>query len=466
MRSDRPGRQPFERNCARMTLDIGNQSPNVSDRIWFRGLVAIAVVGLVWRLAYVVLTRNDFIGGDAPYYHYGALYLVDGHGFVTLAANGKYIPNAFHPPAWIVALSVPTALGLRSWLSHQIVAAMIGTFTIVATGVAGGAAFGRRTGLIAAALVAVYPNVWLYERELAVETLTLAGIAVTIALAYKYRAAPGWPRAIGLGALIGLLALMRSELITLTVFLLLPIVLSTSSVALGTRVRWLAAAGAACALVISPWAIYNTERFHHPVTLSTSFGPAIRQGSCPVTYSGELLGYFSLSCLLGTPGISQNQAVAESQYRHIAIDFIRAHPSQTAVVAAARVGRTFGLYRPLQQVHLDRSESRTDLWVLRLGLYMYWAMLPLAAVGIAMAKRERIPVFPLLAFPSAVLVAAVLTIGETRYRAPAELTLVLLASLAIDTALAHRSRRGENPRLSKAGTTTSSRRDRLQVETP
>jgi hypothetical protein len=43
-----------------------------------------------------------------------------------------------------------------------------------------------------------------------------------------------------------------------------------------------------------------------------------------------------------------------------------------------------------------------------------------------------IPIYPLLAFVAAVLVSVLLTIGQTRYRAPAEVSLVLLAALALD----------------------------------
>ena len=39
-----------------------------------------------------------------------------------------------HPPAWTLVLAGPSALGLRSYLSHQLVACLVGTATIVMTG--------------------------------------------------------------------------------------------------------------------------------------------------------------------------------------------------------------------------------------------------------------------------------------------------------------------------------------------
>ena len=140
-------------------------------------LALVALAGLVWRVAYVVWMRNRGVGGDGPYYHYGAIYLADGLGYINpliRLQTGGSVPNALHPPAWTSVLAVPSVLGLRSYLSHQLVACLVGTATIVMTGLAGRAAFGRRVGLIAAALVAIYPNTWLYERELEAETLASA----------------------------------------------------------------------------------------------------------------------------------------------------------------------------------------------------------------------------------------------------------------------------------------------------
>ena len=75
------------------------------------------------------------------------------------------MPDSSNPPAWSVLLAGPTWLGLRSILSHQMVACAVGVGTVIMTGLAGRAAFGRRAGLIAAGIVALYPNVWLYERR-------------------------------------------------------------------------------------------------------------------------------------------------------------------------------------------------------------------------------------------------------------------------------------------------------------
>jgi 4-amino-4-deoxy-L-arabinose transferase-like glycosyltransferase len=394
-------------------------------------LGGIALLGLAWRVAYVLWMRNGTVLGDGYTYHYGALDLVDGVGFYD-PTTGRAV--AGHPPAWTIVLAGPSALGLRSWFSHQLVACVIGTATIVMSGLAAREAFGRRTGLIAGALTAAYPYVWLYEREVLAEPLAMLGAATTIWLAYKFRATPRLGPAIALGAAVGIMAMTRSELIGIAVLLIAPLVLSVPHVQFRRRLCWVSAAALACVLVIAPWAVYNSTRFARPVPLSTGLGAAMQTGNCEPTYHGELLGYYELGCLIFfVEDINSDYSVADGQYRRTALRFMSENKSRVPIVIAARVGRTFGLYRPLQQMHLE-TERATDLWVLRLGFVSYWALLPLAIAGAAIARRRRVPIYPLLAFPFLIAVSVLLTIGSVRYRAPAEIPLLILAAVAVDAA--------------------------------
>jgi 4-amino-4-deoxy-L-arabinose transferase-like glycosyltransferase len=302
------------------------------------------------------------------------------------------------------------------------------------TGVAGRVAFGRRTGIIAAALVAVYPSVWLYEREVMAETLALLGVATTIWLAYRFRAGPGVTGAVLLGVAVGALAMTRPELIALALFLVVPLVLRASG-EWRQRITWLAAAGIGCAVVIAPWGIYNSTRFERPVPLTTGYGSAMLQGNCAPTYHGELLGYYELACVTHRgKSFSSDPSIADGEQRKVAFEFMGDNLSRVPVVIAARVGRTFGVFRPFQQVQLDRA-GFTPAWVFRLGLFMYWALLPFAVAGAVIARRRGIPIYPLLVFPLAVLLSVLLTIGQTRYRVPAEIPLALLAAVGIETGL-------------------------------
>jgi 4-amino-4-deoxy-L-arabinose transferase-like glycosyltransferase len=380
----------------------------------------------------VVWTRNGTTVGDGYLYHFSALNLVDGIGFYD-PRSGK--PIAGHPPAWELVLAVPSALGLRSWLSHKLFASRIGAATIAMTGLAGRAAFGRRIGLVAAALAAVYPFMWLYERAILSEPLAMLGVATTIWLTYTFRARPGLALAVALGAIVGFIAMTRAELILISVLVVVPVILSARAVRAQRRIGWLAAAGAACLLVVTPWGIYNTTRFERPVPFSTAAGIGLLQGNCAPTYHGELLGWYQLGCAVFVKDLDPDYSVADGQYRDAGVEFIRDNASRAPVVAAARVGRAFGVFRPTQQMHLEAAESGSPLWVLRLGFVTYWILLLFAVGGFVVARRRSVPVYPLLAFPLVTLLFVLPTIGSMRYRAPAEISLVLLAAVGVEAAV-------------------------------
>lgn len=395
----------------------------------FTGALAlIALAGLVLRVVYVVWTRNTPVLGDGVVYHRGALDLVDGVGFY-IRKTGR--AQAGHPPAWPIVLAGPSVLGLRSWLSHQLFTCMIGTATIVMTGLAGRAAFGRRVGVIAAAVAAFYPFVWLYEREVLSEPLVMLGAATTIWIAYRFRARPGFGLALAIGISVGVMAMTRSELVGIAALLVAPLILSAHPARLRQRSGWLAAAALGCVLVIGPWALYNSTRFADPVPLSTGLGAAMATGNCGPTYHGKLLGYYKFGCIFFFKDVNRDFSIADRQYLRHALDFMSKNKSRVPIVMAARAGRTFGVFRPAQQMHLE-TERSTNLWVMRLAFIAYWVLLPLALAGFVRARQLRIPAYPLLVFPLLILLSVLPTIGSVRYRAPAEVSLIILSALGID----------------------------------
>ena len=159
-------------------------------------LVLIAVTGLVLRVFYTLHLQHRLVGGDGFRFHNGAVLLVDGHGFVnplSVALGQRNAPpDTGHPPGWTLVLAFVTKLGLRTWLAHQLVTGVVGTATIVMVGIAARQAFNNRIGLMAAGLTAIYPNVFLYEREVLSEPLAMLGIATMIWLTYAFIARRGW----------------------------------------------------------------------------------------------------------------------------------------------------------------------------------------------------------------------------------------------------------------------------------
>ena len=114
---------------------------------------------------------------------------------------------------------------------------------------------------------------------------------------------------------------------------------------------------------------------------------------------------------------------------------MRDNASRVPVVMAARVGRTFGVFRPFQQMQLDRNRRYAILGDPIRILHVLGTASVSRVAGAVIARRRGIPIYPLLAFPAIVLLSVLFTMGQTRYRAPAEIPLVLLAAVAIDTGL-------------------------------
>ena len=226
-----------------------------TERHFWWWLALIAAVGLFVRVFVVVHSRSYWVGGDGLAYGVQANFFAKGHLFVNAFNPAR--PTAVHPPAWPVVLGIVALLGGHSWLSQQLVACVIGTGTVVVIGVAGRRLAGARVGLIGAGIGAVYAGLWIYERDLLSETLLLLGIAVTLALAYRFLDSPTPWLAAGLGIMTGLLALTRSEEILGWIFLVVPLILSVRTVDFRRRMRWLAIATASMVIVVAPWTIYN-----------------------------------------------------------------------------------------------------------------------------------------------------------------------------------------------------------------
>jgi 4-amino-4-deoxy-L-arabinose transferase-like glycosyltransferase len=411
---------------------------------WFLG--AITLAGLVIRVAYILIERRDFdFGGgeffsDSFFYHEGAKLLVDGRGFISpfeLETSGRVVEAADHPPLYILWLAIPTSVGLDTELAHLLWSSAAGAASIALTGLLGREVAGPRVGLIAAGMAAVYPNIWSHDGALMAETLALTATTATLLLAYRYLRVPSLRRLVIVAVVAALAALVRSELVLLLVLLVVPLALLTRTVAWRDRVRWLAIAGAAAGVVFAPWVGYNLSRFDKPVYLSSQFETTLAVSNCDDTYYGEGIGYWSVVCAVPTAlqaredGLDQSGEAA--RLRKVALDYIKNHKKRLPIVIAARWARITGLYDPSHMVRIEQLPEGRERWVAITGLGTLWAVLALAVGGGIILRRRRVPVYPLLAPPAAVLIAVTITFATHRYRASAETALVVLAAVAVDS---------------------------------
>jgi 4-amino-4-deoxy-L-arabinose transferase-like glycosyltransferase len=399
-------------------------------------------VGLAIRLITVYTDPNKVAGGDAYFYHYGANLLVSGHGFIN---PYLYIPhNAHHavqsasfPPLFIFLVAIPSAIGLKTFLAERVWCCILGAAAIVVCAYAGKEIAGRRVGLIAAFLIAIYPNVWMTDELALSEAIAPALVAGVLWFTYRFWKSPTIPRAVWLGASLGVAMLGRDELTLLVVFILVPLVLLAKALTWKRRVATLGIGLVTVAVVVAPWVGYNLSRFDQPVFISTGLGVTLASADCAATYSGQYEGYWSMPCALhyaAEPSVNvhADESVEGSQLQHLALDYVRAHENRLLPVTLAKLGRAFGFFHPMQQIHLDSYvETRPYRWAVT-GLVAYYVLLALSIGGTVILRRRRVPSFPLWAIGLDVACSVALTFGQTRYRTTFEVSLVLLAAVQLE----------------------------------
>lgn len=418
----------------------------VARRRFAAWLSLIVAGGLAWRVAYVLaVTRHENAKlYDAAWYELQGLTLADGHFFPVLFGHG---PDAAHPPLTSLAVTPATYLfGLPPGFTPQrLTMALLGAVVVALVGVLGRSLAGPRAGLLAALVAAAYPNMWLPNGIVMSETLTMLTVTLVLLAAYRLLRVPSWWCAALLGAACGLAALNRAELALLVPALAVPAALCSAGPSRRRRCALAALAVLVAAVAVGPWVGRNLASFRDPTFLSTGGGPVLLGANCPDTYGGPLLGGWSITCSIDVPP-GGDQSVQSARQTAKAERFIEAHRDRLPVVVAARVGRVWDLYEPLQMADRTVDEGRPVPGSLA-GLFSYYLLLPLAVLGAVALRRWRVPVWPLLELAVVVTLVAATGYGLVRFRAELEPVLVVLAGVGLDV-LWRLARRG---RVRRAG---------------
>jgi len=397
-------------------------------------VAAVVALAAAIRLAYVATDGRAWVGGDGLSYHFEALRLADGLGY-TSGWGDVGAPIAHHPPAWLTLLGLVSWLGGRSVLAHQLVGVAVGLGVVVLTGLVGRRYFGSRVGVLAAAIAALYPGFWVIEAQVLSEPLGLLLLGVFCLVVANLHGGPTLRRSVAVGAVCGLLALVRSEQLVLLPLVVAPLLLCARELPLRQRAAWLAAAACACVTIISPWAVYNSSRFATPVILSTNGGETLLAGNCPpATYGGERLGYFDSTCGFHVgnkpPGLDRSQRAGLAF--HAALRNFGGHLDRMPVVIPARIGRMLAIFRPSQTVAFTAHWMATGHWPVWAWVVAYWLLVPLAIAGAWTVRRDRWVLLPLLG-PLLVATAIVaVAYGEPRYHTISDLGVVVLAAVGVE----------------------------------
>ncbi len=409
-------------------------------------LALIALVGFAGRAGYILVeTRHQQLGVmassgqpqpavrrtlDEYYYANGAVNITHGDAFKErIPGYPAGTDVALHPPLTEVVLAPVAWVAGGSQLAMRFALALSGTAVVVVIGLIGREAAGPRAGLIAAALAAVYPNLWMHDGLIMSESLSALTTAGAVLCIYRLVRRPSSRMAAATGVVCGLAALTRSELVVLAPLVAAPAVwFGSRGLPRSRRVVAIAVLEAAALATVAPWIVYNMSRFEDPVLISYGEGSTLEGANCNRTYSGPNMGFWDGLCAKVDP--SHEPSVEAAAQRREAFRYVGHHAGRLPAVVAARVGRVLGLYRPMDMLR-DYQREGKPLWASIPGWVMSLTFVPFAIYGVV-ALRGRITLIPLLGIVVVVVLVAAAFYGNFRNRVPGDVVLAVLAAAGID----------------------------------
>jgi hypothetical protein len=385
-------------------------------------LAAIAGVGLAIRLVYALAV----MGGRDPRGDGREFHLLAN----VLAQTGRYlqpfqylylhhtIPTTEKPPGYPAVLALFSWTGLDSYAAHRVVSCVMGASAVVLIGMLGRRVGGDGIGLLAGALAAIYPALWMLDASLRSESLYLPLIALALLLAYERRF-------VWLGIALGLAALTRSEALLLVPLLLIAIP--------RPRLKPALAVAGCCFLTIAPWLARNWITFNQPTGLSTNEGGLFAGANCNSAYYTPLIGTWA--CFpKNDPAWGTNEAVISGHLRQRALDYATGHAGRVPAVVGVRVLRVWDMWSPADASRLEASIADRHIDAQRAAMASLYVLIPLAVAGAVVLRRRREPLGILIAPLVFVTLVAALSYGSTRFRVAAEPSIVVLASVGMAAA--------------------------------
>jgi 4-amino-4-deoxy-L-arabinose transferase-like glycosyltransferase len=385
-------------------------------------LAAVAGVGLAIRLVYALAV----MGGREPRGDGREFHLLAN----VLADTGRYlqpfqhlylhhtVPTTEKPPLYPAVLALFSWVGLDSYAAHRVVSCVLGASAVVLIGMLGRRVAGDRIGLLAGAIAAVYPALWMLDASLRSESLYLPLIALVLLLAYERRF-------VWLGIALGLAALTRSEALLLVPLLLLFMP--------RPRLRPALVVVACCFVVIAPWLARNWITFDQPTGISTNEGGLFAGANCHSAYYTPLIGTWA--CFpRNDPVWGENEAVISGHLRSRAFDYATDHAGRVPAVVGVRVLRVWDLWSPADASRLEASIADRHIDAQRATMASLYLLIPFALAGAVVLRRRGEPIGILVAALVFVTLVAALSYGSTRFRVAAEPAIVVLASVGIAAA--------------------------------
>lgn len=424
--------------------------PGVVRRIWaqreYRLLVVIATVAFGLRLAWLLYAKAEpptsWLGaGDQYSYWYYGNEIAAGRGYVGYVTH---VPTAYYPigyPALLAALffavehlHLPGDLMLWAGLMHVV----FSTATVVPVFLIGRRVFNATVGMLAAVLLAVYPNAIYQVSTLQLETtfIFLSTAALAIIVLHDWSSGlPSRNRLLAFGFVLGLSVLVRP----FSVWFVVGVFLAALAIRAGWRRAFITALVPTLVIVAMsiPWMIRNEIRMHAFVVTSTNTGDTLCLDRNMTAYGGFRFADHDGCVDPGLPEVPRNAGNTRK-----AISFVVHHPAREAlqIVRRARyefaddhdgidATETLGSGRFLSSGMRDTLSGAAD-WYFFVTLGLAVVGLPLLVLRARRSPEARLVLVALLALLSIPL----LLWGNQRFHLPLYPYVVVLAAASVDAA--------------------------------
>jgi 4-amino-4-deoxy-L-arabinose transferase-like glycosyltransferase len=396
-------------------------------------------VSFAARIAVAIYGRHLQLAPDPHDYLRHATSIANGHGYpaTLLAAPGS--PSALRPPAFPYLLGATQAVVGHPRASALLLEALLGTVAVWLVWFIASELWGRKAGLVAGALAAVFPPLFLLNAVPLSETLFIPlelAIVVLVLLARR-REAPPLAISVACGVACGLAALTRQTGLLLVLAVVAGLLMRPG----WERRRALAASAlavVAMVVVVAPWTARNQHQFHRFIPVALQDGVLLAgiyydtsahlPGRHAVWIPPQFLAEFR--AFYDHPGIDEgdlNTRLSSAGKR-----YIRRHPAYLVEASVLDTLRMAGVGPGSTKVNRSSFFEMGTPNSLRTVSRFAGLLLVIGALvsAVLLAVRRRGPLFVWLV-PLLMLLATAPLAGTPRYRSALDAFLILLVVGAI-----------------------------------
>ena len=386
-----------------------------------RVLWLIIAFALAVRIVFLLLHTAPTPADDSVLYNEVAINLANGRGYTF-----RGVEFSAREPGYILSIALVYLIGGVRISNVFIAQAVVGAAACGITYLIGTLLGGRKSGVIAALLLATSPSFLGYTDFVLTETFATLWTALTILLLLKLVNKPSWILAAVTGVVIGVAVLTRANLISLLIGL--PIFLRAGHLRWARAVKLGAIALAVSVLLMVPWVVRNARVFHAFIPTRTGLGDSIWAGSY-VPWDGVWRGYVPPLTDLKN-GLTELEA--DRKLLHETALNIKRNPGGVAVVWAKKPFRIWAL-SDASLYHQSPFEYRDWRIVTILLQHLMWAGSLLLA-GYAFLKNRKRP--EILVVVAVLLLSTLSLLPSTpvrRYAVPLSPAVYALAGVGAAT---------------------------------